>query len=299
MVINAAAYFGISYGLMWSSLQAWMGGFSLLLALFYGGLTYAALRRGAENTTLGFFALGISLVFLTVAIPVQLRDRAWTTIAWAAEGAVLMWLSFTLRMAQFRNYSYAVFAVMALRLFFFDTTVNLRTFQPVLNERFLAFIVSIAALYLVAYLLWRGRDTILEWRIPVSVFLVAANFFTVWLLSFEVWNSFDIQLAGLAPRRDIGLITMLRNAQNLSLTGLWAFYAVILLVVGIVKRSRAVRLWALGLLAIPIVKVFVYDVFALEQVYRIIAFVGLGILLIASAYLYQRYSQAIKGFLIK
>jgi uncharacterized membrane protein len=53
----------------------------------------------------------------------------------------------------------------------------------------------------------------------------------------------------------------------------------------------------LGLLALPIIKLFVYDVFALEQVYRIIAFVGLGVILLASAYLYQRYSKAIKGFI--
>ncbi len=88
------------------------------------------------------------------------------------------------------------------------------------------------------------------------------------------------------------------KAQNLSLTGLWAFYAVILLIIGIVKRSRFVRVIGLTLLAVPIIKVFAYDVIALEQVYRIIAFVGLGVLLITSGYLYQRYSKSIKGFFI-
>jgi uncharacterized membrane protein len=56
-----------------------------------------------------------------------------------------------------------------------------------------------------------------------------------------------------------------------------------------------VRIGSLALLAVPIVKVFVYDVFNLETSYRIGAFVGLGILLLASAYLYQRYSKIIKG----
>ena len=49
----------------------------------------------------------------------------------------------------------------------------------------------------------------------------------------------------------------------------------------------------------PIAKVFVYDVFALERGYRIGAFIGLGVLLMAGGYLYQRYSQAIKGFLVE
>jgi uncharacterized membrane protein len=406
MVINAAAYFGISYGLLWEDLRDWLGGFSLLLALFYGGLAYVARKRGTENLRLSLFALGIALVFLTIAIPVQLGDRAWTTIAWAAEGTVLMWLSFTLRMPhlrscsyavyaitavrltffdstaphdfqpflnerflafivsiaalyltgyllwrernalrewekhawsiypifliaatffltlimplelgnkvwttiawaaegialvwlslsrrtpQFRICSYAVFVLVAVRLMFFDTAVNLSTFQPVVNERFLAFVVSIATMYLAAYLLWRERNTLLQWEKATwsvyPIFLVAANFFSLWLLSFEVWHYFGSQAS--------------RNAQVLSLTAVWAVYAVILLVVGIVKRSPPVRLVALALLAIPIVKVFVYDVFTLERVYRITAFIGLGILLIASSYLYQRYSKAIKGFILR
>ena len=130
MVINAAAYFGISYGLLWEHFRPWMGGFSILLALFYGGVAYAALRRSAENVRLSFFALGVALVLLTVAIPVQLGDRAWTTIAWAAEGAVVMWLSFNLRMPQLRIFSYGVFAIVAVRLLFFDTPVDLGLIPP-------------------------------------------------------------------------------------------------------------------------------------------------------------------------
>ena len=52
-------------------------------------------------------------------------------------------------------------------------------------------------------------------------------------------------------------------------------------------------------LAIPIVKVFAYDVFKLDMGYRIGAFVGLGLLLLVSAYLYQRYSKIIKGVFIE
>ena len=107
---------------------------------------------------------------------------------------------------------------------------------------------------------------------------MAANFFTLWLLTAEVINYFDTPLA---------------------LTALWAIYAVVLLVVGMVKQWRSVRLYALALLAIPIIKVFVYDVRALKELYRIIAFIGLGVLLLVSAYLYQRYSKSIRGFIAK
>lgn len=282
MLINAASYFGISYALLWDDFRVWLGGFSLLLALSYGGLAYVAIRRGVENVRLALFALGIALVFFTAAIPAQLGDSAWTTIAWAAQGTVLMWLSFRLRMPKLRGFSYIVFAAMAIRLLFFDTTVELHTFTPILNERFLAFLVSIAALYLTGYLLWRKREALRDWEERIwsiyPIFFVAANFFTLWLLSAEVINYFDTPLA---------------------LTALWAIYAVALLVVGMIKQWRLVRLSALALIAIPTIKVFVYDVFALTQLYRIIAFIGLGVLLLTSAYLYQRYSKAIRGFLTK
>jgi uncharacterized membrane protein len=293
-VVNAAAYSGISAWL-WQDLRAWMGFLYFVLALFYGILTYVTLKRNTESARLGSFALGITIVFFTVALAVQLGDTKWTTIAWAAEFVALMWLSFALRTPQLRNYGYGIFVIMAGRLLLFDTSVDVRAFQPVLNQRFLAFVVGIAASYFAAYLLWRQRKNMPEWNIPASTFLVAANLFSLWLLSFEVWNYIGSQLAALTPAGAAS--NSLRNAQNLSLTALWAVYAVILLVIGIAKRWRAVRLAALGLLVVPIIKVFVYDVFALEQVYRIVAFVGLGLLLLSSAYLYQRYSRAIRGFL--
>jgi hypothetical protein len=295
LLISAAAYFGISW-LLWEDLRAWMGSLYLVLALFYAGLTYISLRRGAEYTRLGSFSLGIALVFFTMAIPVQLRDTVWTTIGWAAELVVLVCLSFTLRLPQLRYYGYAISVILAGRMLFFDTSVDLNNFRPLLNERFLAFLAGIAGMYLAAYLTWRAQKTLPKWRIPVIAFIVAANFFSLWLLSFEVWDYFGTQLA-LAPAESTTAIA-LQNAQNLSLTVLWAVYAVILLIIGIVKRWRTVRLGALALLVIPIIKVFVYDVFALERVYRIVAFVGLGLLLIISAYLYQRYSKSIRGFLV-
>ncbi len=54
----------------------------------------------------------------------------------------------------------------------------------------------------------------------------------------------------------------------------------------------------MGLLAVPVVKLFVYDVFLLEQVYRVAAFVTLGALLLATGLIYQRYSTELKGLLL-
>ena len=71
------------------------------------------------------------------------------------------------------------------------------------------------------------------------------------------------------------------------------------LVIGIVRRWKLVRLGSLGLLAVPILKLFLVDSFALDQFYRVAAFLSLGIILLAAGYLYQRHGAAIKEFLFE
>ena len=304
MTVNALSYFTISFGIMSEDLDLWMGAFSLAMALFYGGLAYAALRRSEENARLSFFSLGIALVFLTVAVPVQLGDAAWTTVAWAAEGAVITWVAFQVRMPQVRIFGFAAFGLVAIRLFLFDTYVDLTTYTVILNERMLAFAPSIAAMYAAAYLFRRHQEDLAVWEVSLAsvypIFLGAAGFFTLWALGWEIISAFDKQLAGLTVdelRR--GVDNSLRNAQNLSITALLAFYAAAMLAVGIIGKWRMVRFAALALLLLPIAKVFVYDIFILERVYRIAAFIGLGALLVLGGYVYQRFGKTIRGYLVE
>ena len=77
---------------------------------------------------------------------------------------------------------------------------------------------------------------------------------------------------------------------------LWAVYAIGGIAAGIALRSSKVRLAGMMLLGIPVIKLFVFDVFLLEQGYRVAAFVTLGALLLGTGLVYQRYSIAIRGF---
>ena len=55
---TAAAYAGISLGMMWDKFRPWMGGFVLLLAIFYGLLAYLAHKRSPENNRLSAVLAG-------------------------------------------------------------------------------------------------------------------------------------------------------------------------------------------------------------------------------------------------
>jgi uncharacterized membrane protein len=300
MTANSLSYFSISLGIMSGDFDLWMGAFSLAIALFYGGLAYLALRRSANNAPLSFFALGIAMVFLTVAVPIQLGDSAWTTIVWSAQGAVLTWVAFQVRMPRVRIFGYAAFGLVAIRLILFDTRVDLSTYHIIWNERMLSFVLSIAAMYVTAYLSWRYRKALTEWEESVVsvflVFLAAASFFTLWVLGAEIISGFDKQLGGLTNSEwSRGVGDDLRNAKNLSITTLLALYAAVLLTVGIIGKWRVVRFAAIALLLIPIAKVFAYDIFILGGIYRIVSLMGLGAMLMIGGYVYQRYGKAIMG----
>jgi uncharacterized membrane protein len=65
-------------------------------------------------------------------------------------------------------------------------------------------------------------------------------------------------------------------------------YGAMLMIVGFVRRRPFIRWQALILIAVTIVKVFVYDVSQLDKGYRIVSFIVLGVLLLAISFVYQR-----------
>jgi len=72
------------------------------------------------------------------------------------------------------------------------------------------------------------------------------------------------------------------------LTLLWALYALGLLLGGLRTSVRGLRYAGLALFAVVIGKVFFIDLADLESIYRIVAFIALGVLLFIAALLYLR-----------
>lgn len=72
------------------------------------------------------------------------------------------------------------------------------------------------------------------------------------------------------------------------LTLLWALYALGLLLAGLRFTVRGLRYAGLALFAVVVGKVFLVDLAGLESIYRIVAFIVLGIVLFLAALLYLR-----------
>jgi uncharacterized membrane protein len=75
---------------------------------------------------------------------------------------------------------------------------------------------------------------------------------------------------------------------QLLLSALWAVTGLTALVVGLRRDERALRLGSLALLLVTVGKVFLFDLAALTSLYRVGSFIGLGLLLLVAAGVWQR-----------
>ena len=72
---------------------------------------------------------------------------------------------------------------------------------------------------------------------------------------------------------------------------LWSLFALGLILAGIHRQVRDLRFVGLGLFVVVVWKVFFVDLAQLEQLYRIIAFMLLGVLVLCGSFLYLKYRQ--------
>ncbi len=72
------------------------------------------------------------------------------------------------------------------------------------------------------------------------------------------------------------------------LSAFWSVAGLGALVYGLLREARRFRLGGLTLLGVAVVKVFLYDLASLDEIYRVLSFIALGLLLLAAAFAYQR-----------
>ncbi|HEY9172736.1 MAG TPA: DUF2339 domain-containing protein, partial [Verrucomicrobiae bacterium] len=89
-------------------------------------------------------------------------------------------------------------------------------------------------------------------------------------------------------------------AQSVSgfyLTASWSVLALALLAGGILLRERMYRWLGLGVLAVSLGRVAIFEVWKLETNYRVLSFIALGLVLIVLGFIYNRYQEKIRQWL--
>ena len=113
--------------------------------------------------------------------------------------------------------------------------------------------------------------------------LALAAVTVLYLASTELISAFQ-PVDGEAAVGGLGV----RQQGQALLSGLWAVVGVATLLAGLVRDRHELRVGALALLSVTLVKVFLYDLSSLDSLYRVASFVALGALLLLGAFAWQR-----------
>ncbi|NTE00559.1 DUF2339 domain-containing protein [Agrobacterium tumefaciens] len=101
----------------------------------------------------------------------------------------------------------------------------------------------------------------------------------LWIISSELINL--LSLSGLT------------DSYKLGLSIVWGIYSLLLIGMGIAKNKKHLRIAAMVLFGITLVKLFVYDIAYLSTISKTIVFVSLGVLLLIISFLYNKYKHLI------
>jgi uncharacterized membrane protein len=281
--------------------KAWIGALPVLLAALSVAALAGVSRRfppggpeRAQKLRLDYLALfaAVALGFVALAIPLQV-GRQWITLGWALEAAAVWWLFGRLPHPGLKYFGAVLYVLVGVRLL---ANLEVLTYGerglPIFN--WLLYTYGVPALCAFAGAAWLARaeaargaepayDAIDGDRRLLAPGAAALGLLLVfWLLNLEIIDFFSAgRYVELSVERHFG--------RDLTMSVAWGLYALGLLLVGIWRRVRPLRFVSLGFLVLTAAKVFLYDLSALEGVYRILSFLGLGVALIMVSLLYQRF----------
>lgn len=285
-LVNGAAFFCALYA-MYSDEVVTLTWYALGLAAVYLLLSSQFKRRvGSEPDvvkTINLLHVAVAVAFITIAIPLKL-DAHWITIGWLIESAVLLFVAVKSKSDLLRIFAGCALALGVCRLLFID---NFYTQTLVFNARFATFLVAIA---IMAGIVAAGERYASEKEMPfVKLAGIALNLLALIAFTREASDYFSRHIAESYQHRDVYETTrQLEIARDFSFSAIWIIYGAGLMVAGFWKRSAFIRWQAMVLVALTIGKVFLYDSRELQQVYRILSFIALGVMLMAISYAYHR-----------
>jgi uncharacterized membrane protein len=252
-------------------------------SLFFGMASYLY-RRHPENLEPLIVLLAKGLLFLIIAVP-MLCSGHWITLFWSVQVGVILWAGLRLHN---RWLCYGALGLLLLtvgKFVFYDygevfafrpeILAYARDFAEQLLERWMTMVFVLAALLYSAHALRTAEPVLEPWQPHV----------TMWL-----YGTFAVLLfVGLTLEVSAYFYARAPQARFAAMSVVWTLYAIALMLLGFRYQQARVRLVALGLFGVTILKVFLADMARVSTPFRIVSFVLLGLMLIGASYLYYRY----------
>jgi uncharacterized membrane protein len=285
MAPNSLFAFGFSFEMIreYAGLE-WVSLITLFYAFLFLSMAAYLTRTGRRTPEAITVLLAKAALFLIVTVPIILSNY-WITVFWAAQALGLLWMGRrldrpvlttgayllqTLAIAKFLGYDYQ--AVFHLQ----PDLLHIRgSYTYLILGRFSTYLALLATTGGFAWIARRDAVAVLtkdgsDGR-PLTVL---AGLLLFVFLNVETASFFH---------------DVLPAAGFAALSVLWACVSACLAIIGFRKESAAVRRVSLGLFAVTIAKVFLFDMSRISTPYRIISFIILGLMLVGTSYLYHTF----------
>lgn len=159
LMLNSFIFYGFGYVMLEGHTigKEFLGVFTLANAVVHFIATFVIYKQKLSDKNLFYLASGMVLIFITLAIPVQL-DGNWVTLLWVSEAALLFWIGRTKQVPIYEKISYPLMALAFFSLvqdwdnqytFYYRSTEE--SLLPILNINFLSSALFIAAFGFIVY----------------------------------------------------------------------------------------------------------------------------------------------------
>jgi len=227
---------------------------------------------------------GVALLFITLIFPIQF-DHQWLTVSWAMEGALLLWLFRRVPHPGLQLTGLALLGI-AFARFTFNSAVFTdyeRSGTAILNWQLYAYGLVAASQVFGGY--W-FTDPAGRWaNMPARGVLFAFGGVLLFLLlNIEIADYFTHPGDRCVAFRFAGDFQ-----RDMTYSIGWGLFSLALLGLGIWKKSGPARYAASGLLAVTLLKLFFHDLWELGLIFRVGAFIGVGVIAFLTSFIYLRF----------
>jgi hypothetical protein len=273
--VNGLGLYGALYVFLEPRVAHLMAALAVALAVWNAAIAWWV---SAQRTGLALHWGAVAGTLVAIAIAVQFAG-SWVVVMWGVEGAAVIVLAMRARELWFRAAGWALLVIAVLRWLSPDVQETIVTAAVLANTRALSGLLLVFLLYALAFLQARQHEHT-AWTGPErAAMILGASALTIAVITTEIQSYWAVQAV---RGEDTSL------AREAMLSAAWALYAAVAIAVGIRRRYVPIRYFAIALFGITLAKVFLVDLATLAGIYRIVAFLVVGTVLLFTSFLYQR-----------
>jgi hypothetical protein len=134
---------------------------------------------------------------------------------------------------------------------------------------------------------------LLVWVLCAAAVFIASSELLFHVIYFNIPAAFPADGAGYSRQAADHLAALTRQTNKVGFPILWGLCAFGLMFAGLRQKNKNLRILALSLFTITLLKLFIYDIRGISEGGKIAAFISLGVLLLVISFMYQNLKRLI------